>query len=217
MTTDFRALCAELLRAWQFGDDIAGPMNRARIALAQTEPVAYKWPEPFYTKPGPEDADSYGEVQYRIKSGAWKLDSVEWVGSCGMPWFHTPRWKGAAQPPSRQPEPPELTNEEIAKAAEEALDSYRYTTELPYFLEEHASEYEPIILAFRAVIAADRARRPATQPVPVSERLPGPEDCDAEGWCWCFDGFNWMRGDLEDWHSHWLPCHALPIPEATND
>ena len=32
-TPDFRALCAELLQAWQFGDDIAGPMNRARAAL----------------------------------------------------------------------------------------------------------------------------------------------------------------------------------------
>jgi hypothetical protein len=30
---DFRALCAELLQAWQFGDDIAGPMNRASTAL----------------------------------------------------------------------------------------------------------------------------------------------------------------------------------------
>jgi hypothetical protein len=58
-----------------------------------------------------------------------------------------------------QPEPPELTDEEIASAAREALDSYRYSTELPYFLEEHASEYEPIMLAFRAAIAADRARR----------------------------------------------------------
>ena len=58
-----------------------------------------------------------------------------------------------------QPEPPELTDEEIASAAREALDSYRYSTELSYFLEEHASEHEPIMLAFRAVIAADRARR----------------------------------------------------------
>jgi hypothetical protein len=32
-TPDFRTLCAELLQAWQFGDDIAGPMNRARTAL----------------------------------------------------------------------------------------------------------------------------------------------------------------------------------------
>jgi hypothetical protein len=32
-TPDFRSLCAELLQAWQFGVDIAGPMNRARAAL----------------------------------------------------------------------------------------------------------------------------------------------------------------------------------------
>ena len=32
-TPDFRTLCAELLQAWQFGDDIAGPMNRACTAL----------------------------------------------------------------------------------------------------------------------------------------------------------------------------------------
>ena len=69
-------------------------------------PVATGWPEPFYTRPGLEDADSYGEVQYWIRSGAWKLGSVEWVAGCGMPWRHTPRWKGAAQPPAAQPAPP---------------------------------------------------------------------------------------------------------------
>ena len=38
--TDYRALCAEMLNAWQVGNDIAGPMNRARRLLAQPEPVA---------------------------------------------------------------------------------------------------------------------------------------------------------------------------------
>ena len=36
-TPDFRALCAELLQAWQLGDDIAGPMNRARLELDKPE------------------------------------------------------------------------------------------------------------------------------------------------------------------------------------
>ena len=36
--TDWRALCAELHKAWEEGLDIAGPMNRARAALAQPEP-----------------------------------------------------------------------------------------------------------------------------------------------------------------------------------
>jgi hypothetical protein len=61
-----------------------------------------------------------------------------------------------------------------------------------------------------------------SRPVPVRERLPGPEDCDAEGRCW-------LCGKVEgDWRllnpeksgvpqlkycfSHWLPAHALPVP-----
>ena len=61
------------------------------------------------------------------------------------------------------------------------------------------------------------------QPIPLSERLPGPEDCDAEGRCW-------LLGKIErDWRlisatnpgipkltyvfSHWLPHRALPLPE----
>jgi hypothetical protein len=57
---------------------------------------------------------------------------------------------------------------------------------------------------------------PAIQPVPVSERLPGAEDCDAEGRCW------WHRyTPTKEWHlqrlrtgqyNHWLPHWALPAP-----
>jgi hypothetical protein len=66
--------------------------------------------------------------------------------------------------------------------------------------------------------------RPAIEPVPIAERLPGPEDCDAEGRCW-------LCGKVEgDWRlinsansgvphlkycfSHWLPAHAIPLPQA---
>jgi len=71
--------------------------------------------------------------------------------------------------------------------------------------------------------------RPAIEPVPITERLPGPEDCDAEGRCWVY----WTRGTrwvLDQWIdedfeqflaeplvegaiSHWLPHHALPVPQ----
>ncbi len=68
-------------------------------------------------------------------------------------------------------------------------------------------------------------RHPA--PVPVSERLPGPEDCDAEGRCW------WGEPQIGDSHDAtwnlctqdeaeeyctwgtkcgWLPATALPLP-----
>jgi hypothetical protein len=76
--------------------------------------------------------------------------------------------------------------------------------------------------------ALARWGRPAIKPVPVAERLPGPEDCDAEGRCW------WLTLAVADggrggystfWElttfkaavrcaSHWLPHHALPVPTA---
>jgi hypothetical protein len=34
-SVDFRALCAELVRAWEEGFDVAGPMQRARAILAR--------------------------------------------------------------------------------------------------------------------------------------------------------------------------------------
>jgi hypothetical protein len=58
------------------------------------------------------------------------------------------------------------------------------------------------------------------QPIPVSERLPGPEDCDAEGlcWWWCSPAERWLRCGIprpdptSQIHTHWLPAHALPVP-----
>ncbi len=69
--------------------------------------------------------------------------------------------------------------------------------------------------------------RPTITPIPVSERLPGAEDCDAEGRCWFgmwgeFDGEmipDWELTRLEDYTNEgrlriagWLPAHALPLP-----
>ena len=76
--------------------------------------------------------------------------------------------------------------------------------------------------------AADLLTRLALQPVPVSERLPGPEDCDAEGRCWIHMPDigtcpSWRLTDPRDigpYHTHWLPAHALPTTtttESTND
>ena len=68
-------------------------------------------------------------------------------------------------------------------------------------------------------------------PVPVTERLPGPEDCDADGECWWWHPSHPESGYLEGWmmrprvwgvghydlddrptHTHWLPARALPLP-----
>ena len=66
----------------------------------------------------------------------------------------------------------------------------------------------------------------STPPIPVSERLPGPEDCDAEGKCWWWYppvpeqtyGY-WAHEDdavperaVDEQPSHWLPANALSQP-----
>jgi hypothetical protein len=68
---------------------------------------------------------------------------------------------------------------------------------------------------------------PVVVPVPVSERLPGEADCDAEGRCWLL---HVDKIGLLEWHfldrypsldsysyygyTHWLPAHAIPLPQA---
>ncbi len=70
--------------------------------------------------------------------------------------------------------------------------------------------------------AVARWDRPAIEPVPVAERLPGPEDCDGEGRCYAWDGYWWLvrsavlEGDdagAGEGYTHWLPHHALPVPQ----
>jgi hypothetical protein len=70
--------------------------------------------------------------------------------------------------------------------------------------------------------------RPTIKPVPVSERLPGPEDCapwpdDPNiSWCWYAreheeGGWRWRQDSLCNprayGYTHWLPHHALPLPQ----
>lgn len=58
------------------------------------------------------------------------------------------------------------------------------------------------------------------QPIPLSERLPGPEEVTDKSECWywhpveeCWEMVPVVTGTLEEW-SHWLPAHALPLPSV---
>lgn len=97
---------------------------------------------------------------------------------------------------------------------EDAGEAHRLLVE---FLREHQPEGN----WKHADAASDKP-----EPVPVSERLPGPEDCDADGRCWWWYpevpgktyGY-WSHEDdavpdraLDEQPSHWLPAHALPVP-----
>jgi hypothetical protein len=114
-------------------------------------------------------------------------------------------------------------------AARKAIDTYPRGSELPYFLHEDSSEYEPMLLALRSAACWGT---PAIQPVPVSERLPGPDDCNDEGYCWW-----WRTDEVDEWwefmylrdvrdhnrrcgsaqYTHWLPYHAIPNLPNPND
>jgi hypothetical protein len=117
-----------------------------------------------------------------------------------------------------QPEPEGPSDEELTQFL---FENFRGPIEFLCDAEEEAHLMIRSHVKFaRAVLA--RWGRPAPQPVPVSERLPGPEDCDAEGRCWWYG----EGGDMVGWTldaeglsyyraKYWLPAHALPVP--TND
>jgi hypothetical protein len=106
-----------------------------------------------------------------------------------------------------QPEPQGLTDEEL-------YDFWISTS--PEF-----GCADPVGFA-RAVLT--RWGRPAIEPVPVAERLPGPGDCDAEWRCWVlrlrrvWDPHftpTWAlvaNSEIRD-TDYWLPHHALPVPQ----
>ena len=112
-----------------------------------------------------------------------------------------------------QPEPVGPTDEELKAAYWEA------------FVEAAPCGADESWLAGLRAVA--RLSHPTPQPIPVSERLPGPEDCDADGFCWWFSAADptvgtfgvaacWVlrkrEPDDDDWRTHWLPATALPLP-----
>ena len=105
------------------------------------------------------------------------------------------------------------------------------------WLQEHAGQCAELgrpdwaHMAARAatLLQQQAAPAPAVVPVPVSERLPGEGDCDAEGRCWIgtwsdIDGeptFDWAYTSPRDWTwqgiasiQFWLPAHAIPLPQS---
>lgn len=216
MSADFRALCAELLMALENAISIiycedgtkhistAKPIvNRARAALAD-EPAVPQGREPA-------SADLEKEFRY------W------WKETYGSPYFGAVPlvavllWTECVLAHWGNPAPTPPADGEVA--------------ELVAWLRETGDTIQPSHLAEhqRYKRAAELLERQVVVPVAVSVRLPGPEDCDAEGRCWWFapetevDFGGWTFGTTEicansqwvDWeNTHWLPAHALPLPEV---
>lgn len=83
-------------------------------------------------------------------------------------------------------------------------------------LRDQADDMSPALELFGLMHrAADLLEQRHAEPVPVSERLPGPEDCLDEGWAWFFNPRTGWRRATQPVHSgytHWLPATALPLP-----
>lgn len=141
-----------------------------------------------------------------------------------------------------QPEPEGLTDEELLCIAAEAIDGYGNCGIKPGEYEEVTEQaveaYGSELIAYARAVLARWGNHPAKpdtslQPIPVSERLPEPEDCDGQGMCWWWHPSHresdapegWMQRPRE-WGfvrvryisdgalvcTHWLPAHALPLP-----
>ena len=102
--------------------------------------------------------------------------------------------------------------------AGEVADETRYLTKE---LRDQADDLSPSLELFGLIHrAADLLEQRHPAPVPVAERLPGLEDCDAEHYCWRWNtiGRLWARQPLaRSWYefeSHWLPATALPLPSG---
>jgi len=120
-----------------------------------------------------------------------------------------------------QPEPQGPTDEEINDWHGRCADLSRLGEADHYWAFD--LRHDEVAGVVRAVLA--RWGRPAIEPVPVAERLPGPEDCDAEGRCWFYTpsshvmNANWVYRKAEhrrSWDTHWAPHWALPVPATVN-
>ena len=225
--TDFRALCAELVDALQYHREQTRPikrtteiLTRARAALAQPEPQ------------GPTDAELHQLWQnlYAFHDGPTSGDVAEISRTALQRWGNlATKPDGPAVPHGR--EPASVTHQPTDKELHRLMHSFVLGGESPEdFSFDHCG-------FARAALA--RWGRPAIEPVPVGERLPGPEDCDTEGRCWLLtveDDYPQWRlhsiqgaqpggymiwvpvdsdGSMVDcfYTSHWLPAHALPVPQ----
>jgi hypothetical protein len=200
-------------------DSAVKSIDRARAALAQPEPKGVE------TQPAPS---GYAYRYPSIEGSVIRFNHGQEVNG-SRPLCAIPYWLG--QPPTPQPSPVPVAEAVTEKQVMDLADDCAFDRqEISGFdggrtFHGHGWECTDEQLVTFATELLTRYTRPTTEPVPVAERLPGPEDCDAMGRCWWFtprDG-NPAPFRSADWSlyagwrqkfTHWLPHHALPVPGA---
>jgi hypothetical protein len=206
MTTDYRALCAELFAAIQLytgqnpaaadipSNELVGQLMNAMAATA----TALAQPEPVGPTPIPCDETTPMTDTFRALCAelADELDEeTGYTRKDGTRIIHPT--VAEARAALAQPEPVGVTDFELVRA----IPDWWPCTDAPRYDLDDSIPEQPLFAVFqddiveyaRAVLA--RWGRPAITPIPVSERLPGPKDCApwpdepaANHWCWCWLG-----------------------------
>jgi hypothetical protein len=114
---------------------------------------------------------------------------------------------------------PESMRDEFSYAAKTCSDATGGQVKPRIFrvcLNTVALEYACAVLARWGTPNLEETRS-SLAPIPVSERLPEAGDCDAEDNCWWFDPHadgSWYMDTFMSTYTHWLPAHALPLPNG---
>jgi len=205
--TNFRALCARMADELDHYQQLLMDDRRATHALAAEARAALAQPEPQGLMPEVDDILRLAAIIRRVDGNHDKGAAALAEAILSHP---DSRWQHA------KPEPQGPSGEKLLEAFDQAVAAFPPVHSEAESLSavEYARELE--IRKARAVLA--RWGRPAIEPVPVSERLPGPEDCNAEGRCWWWDDDDDAMWRLSEhrpwllWLTHWLPHWALPVP-----
>ena len=198
---DFRALCAELLQA--VDDDVIDTNDGPRFqGVVDRARAALAQPEPVDRPTWTEGI--CGDGAAILKDGV--MQPIESVIAA----------LNAAE--LTQPEPQGPTDEKLTWLWNHVLTNRRQR--MTWLVVDCLPETDYQQFA-RSVLRQWRSR-----PVPVAERLPGPEDLTDEHfgveWCWWgkrfAGGWEWHQGGthygtVPGEFSHWLPHQALPVPQ----
>jgi hypothetical protein len=155
----------------------------------------------------------------------------QWIKECDRP--DDPRWQEyeqdiAARAALAQPEPQGPSELELEAIELKLWDKHRTKG---YMGEEfmYDNDFSAALDEYRDLLAQPA---PVVVPVPVSERLPGPEDVNDDGEVWVEEpAYDYPLGDTGDYDSEpgrwvlrplssldkrfkrrWLPHWALPVP-----
>jgi hypothetical protein len=216
--TDWRALCAELLAALKnairvvYHEDGTQHISTADSVIAKAD-AALAQPEQAGDLSDDELEDVFNANCYTDDYGTYLMDAETFADGA--------RAAIALDRSRRAPVPVAVS--EVAELAQWLRKHYECALELgrPDWAEKSAR-------------AADLLEQRHPAPVPVSEWLPGPEDCIPHprtklgSWCWGFERCEVSLARPARWRlmhmetvefeaSHWLPAHALPIPSPLSE